>query len=169
MDFSLTTRNEGDVVIIETNGYLNNVGGEKIAQTCYKEIDGGKKLFLINLENSKVVNSIGVSILIEIIEKLQDVDGKLGYYNLAPIVEKTRWLWLYCLSAFISSEVGVRGFSSSNPRPDKSTKFLFLLYKKMAPFDAIIVPKVSLNIPVPTDSTRSASIKTSPNSFKDDK
>ena len=29
------------------------------------------------------------SSLIEIIEKLQDVDGKLGYYNLAPIVEKT--------------------------------------------------------------------------------
>ena len=26
---------------------------------------------------------------IEIIEKLQDIDGKLGYYNLAPIVEKT--------------------------------------------------------------------------------
>ena len=89
MDFSLTTRNEGDVVIIETNGYLNNVGREQIAQACYKEIDSGKKLFLINLENSKVVNSIGVSILIEIIEKLQDVDGKLGYYNLAPIVEKT--------------------------------------------------------------------------------
>ena len=89
MDFSLTTRNEGDVVIIETNGYLNNVGGEQIAQACYKEIDNGKKLFLINLENSKVVNSIGVSILIEIIEKLQDVDGKLGYYNLAPIVDKT--------------------------------------------------------------------------------
>ena len=89
MDFSLTTRNEGDVVIIETNGYLNNVGGEQIAQACYKEIDNGKKLFLINLEKSKVVNSIGVSILIEIIEKLQDVDGKLGYYNLAPIVEKT--------------------------------------------------------------------------------
>ena len=89
MDFSLTTRNEGDVVIIETNGYLNNVGGEQIAQACYKEIDNGKKLFLINLENSKVVNSIGVSILIEIIEKLQDVDGRLGYYNLAPIVEKT--------------------------------------------------------------------------------
>ena len=52
-------------------------------------MDGGKNKFLLNLENSKVVNSIGVSILIEIIEKLQDVDGKLGYYNLAPIVEKT--------------------------------------------------------------------------------
>lgn len=89
MDFSLKTRNEGDVVIIDTNGYLNNVGGEQIANECYKEIDNGKKMFLLNLENSKVVNSIGVSILIEIIEKLQEIDGKLGYYNLAPIVEKT--------------------------------------------------------------------------------
>ena len=87
--FSLNVREEGDVVIIETTGYLNNVGGEKISEVCYEKMDGGKKYFLLNLENSKVVNSIGVSILIEIIEKLQDVDGKLGYYNLAPIVEKT--------------------------------------------------------------------------------
>ena len=88
-EFTLNKRIEGDLVIIETSGYLNNVGGEKISEECYKEIENGKKLFLLNLENSKVVNSIGVSILIEIIEKLQDVDGRLGYYNLAPIVEKT--------------------------------------------------------------------------------
>ena len=88
-DFTLTTRNEGNVVIIETSGYLNNVGGEKIAEVCYQEIGNGKNHFLLNLDNSKVVNSIGVSILIEIIEKLQDVEGTLGYYNLAPIVEKT--------------------------------------------------------------------------------
>jgi len=89
MDFNITKRFEGDIVVIETSGYLNNVGGEKIAEVCYEEIENGKTLFLLNLENSKVVNSIGVSILIEIIEKLQDIDGKLGYYNLAPIVEKT--------------------------------------------------------------------------------
>ena len=88
-DFSLEVKDEGDVVIIETTGYLNNVGGEKKSETCYEKMQSGKKLFLLNLENSKVVNSIGVSILIEIIEKLQDVDGRLGYYNLAPIVEKT--------------------------------------------------------------------------------
>jgi len=88
-DFSLSTSVNGDVVIIKTSGYLNNIGGEKIADACYKEIDNGKNLFLLDLEESKVVNSIGVSILIEIIEKLQEVDGKLGYFNLAPIVEKT--------------------------------------------------------------------------------
>ena len=36
-----------------------------------------------------MVNSIGVSILIEVIEDLQGVNGKIGYYNVAPIVEKT--------------------------------------------------------------------------------
>ena len=88
-DFSLSTNLNGEIVIIKTSGYLNNVGGEKIADACYKEIEKGKSLFLLDLEDSKVVNSIGVSILIEIIEKLQEVDGKLGYFNLAPIVEKT--------------------------------------------------------------------------------
>ena len=88
-EFTLKKKIEDDIVIIETDGYLNNVGGEKISEECYKEIENGKKLFLLNLEKSKVVNSIGVSILIEIIEKLEDIGGKLGYYNLAPIVEKT--------------------------------------------------------------------------------
>ena len=88
-DFSLSTNVKGEIVIIKTSGYLNNIGGEKIADACYKAIENGKKLFLLDLEDSKVVNSIGVSILIEIIEKLQEVDGKLGYFNLAPIVEKT--------------------------------------------------------------------------------
>ena len=88
-EFTINSRKEGGVFIIETDGYLNNVGGEKIAEVCYEEIESGTTMFLLNLEKSKVVNSIGVSILIEIIEKLQDVDGKLGYYNLAPIVEKT--------------------------------------------------------------------------------
>ena len=88
-DFNTETRTEGDIVIINTSGYLTTVGGEQVSEVCYKEMDAGKKLFLLDLEDSKVVNSIGVSILIEIIEKLQDVDGRLGYFNLAPIVEKT--------------------------------------------------------------------------------
>ena len=54
-----------------------------------EHISNGKNKILLNLANTKVVNSIGVSILIEIIEKLQETDGKLGYYNLAPIVDKT--------------------------------------------------------------------------------
>ncbi len=88
-DFNIAVREQGDIIIVDTDGYLNNVGGEIIASECYSQIEKGKKTFVLNLEKSPVVNSIGVSILIEIIEKLQDVDGSLGYCNLAPIVDKT--------------------------------------------------------------------------------
>ena len=54
-----------------------------------KYIETGNKVFLINLKDSKIVNSIGASILIEIIEQLQDIDGELVLCELAPIIEKT--------------------------------------------------------------------------------
>ena len=87
--FIKSTKEANQIVIIETDGYLNNEGGEAISTICYEKMGEGKNKFLINMAGTKVVNSIGVSILIEIIEKLQEVDGKIGYYNLAPIVSKT--------------------------------------------------------------------------------
>ena len=88
-DFNISVREHGEIIIIDTDGYLNNVGGEIIASECYSQIEKGKKSFVLNLEKSPVVNSIGVSIIIEIIEKLQDVDGNLGDCTLAPSVDKT--------------------------------------------------------------------------------
>ena len=88
-DFTIKVREEDDITILETSGYLNNFGGDRVASICKQSISEGKRKLLINLENTKMVNSIGVSILIEIIEDLQGVNGKIAYYNVAPIVEKT--------------------------------------------------------------------------------
>jgi anti-anti-sigma factor len=88
-DFITNVKENNSIVIIETNGYLNNVGGEAVSTLVYEKMVQGKTKFLINMAGTKIVNSIGVSILIEIIEKLQEVNGKIGYYNLAPIVAKT--------------------------------------------------------------------------------
>lgn len=88
-DFIKSTKESNGIIIIETEGYLNNIGGEAISSVIYDKISNGKSKFLINMAGTKIVNSIGVSILIEIIEKLQEVNGKIGYYNLAPIVAKT--------------------------------------------------------------------------------
>jgi anti-anti-sigma factor len=87
--FNLAVDEKDGVVILRTDGYINNIAGEKIAEVCYQKIDQGLKNFLLDLEKSGIVNSIGVSIIIEIIEKLQGVNGKIGYFNLAPIVAKT--------------------------------------------------------------------------------
>jgi len=88
-EFITNVKENNSIVIIETNGYLNNVGGEAVSTLVYEKMGQGKTKFLINMASTKIVNSIGVSILIEIIEKLQEVNGKIGYYNLAPIVAKT--------------------------------------------------------------------------------
>ncbi|MAJ43356.1 MAG: anti-anti-sigma factor [Candidatus Marinimicrobia bacterium] len=86
---SITGELKDNVFVVKCSGYLNMESGDSIAKLCYEQIDNGITKFLINLENTKMVNSIGVSILIEIIEKLQDIDGQLGFCNLAAIVEKT--------------------------------------------------------------------------------
>ena len=88
-DFNIKVREEGDITILETSGYLNNFGGDRVASICKQSISEGKRKLLINMAATKMVNSIGVSILIEVIEDLQGVNGKIGYYNVAPIVEKT--------------------------------------------------------------------------------
>lgn len=86
--FSLTSELRDNRLVIATSGYVNNVGGEAIAAEFGKHFSGGVKEVVLNLEHSKVVNSIGMSFLIEMIEQLQDVDGKMIFTNLDPAVDK---------------------------------------------------------------------------------
>jgi anti-anti-sigma factor len=46
-------------------------------------------VLLLNLKGTKIVNSIGISILIEIIEKMLEIDGKLAFCSLTPTIDKT--------------------------------------------------------------------------------
>ena len=77
------------VIIISTAGYFNNLAGEAVLEVFTQKMESGSTKFLVDMNDSKVVNSIGVSILIEIIEKLQVVNGVMAFTNLAGIVEKT--------------------------------------------------------------------------------
>lgn len=89
INFKITEKQHNDIVIISTDGYLNNQGGEIILNTCLDKIKAGHRKFLIDMSGTKIINSIGVSLLIDLIEELQVVEGKLGFCNLAPIVFKT--------------------------------------------------------------------------------
>jgi anti-anti-sigma factor len=77
------------LAVIYTEGYINNQGGEEIAKAAYKLLDEGYKILLLNLAGTKIVNSIGISILIEIIEKMIEIEGRLGFCCLTPTIEKT--------------------------------------------------------------------------------
>ncbi|MCU1229525.1 MAG: anti-anti-sigma factor [Acidobacteria bacterium] len=75
--------------ILYTKGYINNVGGEEIANRAYELMDADARILLLNLRETKIVNSIGISILIEIIEKMMDKGGKIAFCCLTPVIHKT--------------------------------------------------------------------------------
>ena len=86
--FNLTVRKEKDFAVLSTEGYINHLG-EQIADECNSLMGAGYKKFVLNLEKSKVVNSIGLAIFIEVIEQLQQVKGTMYFCGLAPIIEKS--------------------------------------------------------------------------------
>jgi anti-anti-sigma factor len=87
-EFSLNTEVRDNCLIIATSGYVNNTGGEAIARAFSDHFARGIKNIVINLAGTKVVNSIGMSHLIEIIEQTNEVSGKLIFTDLDPAVEK---------------------------------------------------------------------------------
>jgi len=86
---NVTVDRRDGLAVIYTEGYINNQGGEEIARVAYKLIDEGFRVLLLNLAGTKIVNSIGISILIEIIEKMIEISGRLGFCCLTPTIEKT--------------------------------------------------------------------------------
>ncbi len=86
---NLSVDRRGALAVLYTEGYINNQGGEKIARQAYELIEQGHRTLLLNLAGTKIVNSIGISILIEIIEKMLEIEGKLAFCNLTPTIEKT--------------------------------------------------------------------------------
>jgi anti-anti-sigma factor len=77
------------LAVIHTQGYIDNQGGEQIAGAAYQLIGDGYRVLLIDLTRTSIINSIGLSILIEIVEKLGEVGGKLAFCGLTPTIQKT--------------------------------------------------------------------------------
>ncbi len=111
-EFQLKSELQGDVLVMSTSGYVNNDGGEKIAKEFTEHFEKGVKKVIINLKKSKVVNSIGISFLIEVIEKLNEENGKLIFTNLEPAIEKTLTI------------MGLFNYAAKEPTVDSALKSL---------------------------------------------
>lgn len=89
--FALTVHKDAQAryAVLHTDGYVNNLAGERIGEVADELMAAGFTKLLINMEKSTVINSIGISILIEVIEKMQDVDGTLAFCCLTKTIAKT--------------------------------------------------------------------------------
>ncbi|HMF10121.1 MAG TPA: STAS domain-containing protein [Thermoanaerobaculia bacterium] len=85
----ITVERRNDVAILFTDGYINNQGGEEIARQAYAQLDAGARALILDLEKTRIVNSIGISILIEVLERVMDRKGVLAFCRLTPTIDKT--------------------------------------------------------------------------------
>ena len=52
--------------LISAAGYINNEGGQAVADAASELVGGGCSSLVIDLDGTRIINSIGVSILLEI-------------------------------------------------------------------------------------------------------
>ena len=53
---------------ISAGNYLNKISGEQIEYECRRKLETGCKQLIVNFADTEIVNSIGISILLGIIE-----------------------------------------------------------------------------------------------------
>jgi anti-anti-sigma factor len=58
----------GTTAVVYASDYLNKLTGERIERECKKQLDSGCRALVINFSDTELVNSIGVSILLGIID-----------------------------------------------------------------------------------------------------
>jgi len=54
--------------VIYAGDYLNKLSGEQIEHECRRRIDAGCKELVLNFSRTEIVNSIGISILLGVID-----------------------------------------------------------------------------------------------------
>src|SRR5436305_5481251 len=71
------SRSFGDLAIIYASDYLNKLSGERIERECKRQLESGCRALVINFRDTELVNSIGVSILMGVIDASERSNARL--------------------------------------------------------------------------------------------
>src|SRR5713226_3422136 len=74
---ALPARCVGDTAIIYASDYLNKLSGERIERECKRQLESGCRALIINFRDTELVNSIGVSILVGVIDAAEQNTARL--------------------------------------------------------------------------------------------
>ena len=82
---TVRTRSAGDVFVAYIDGYLNSLMAEEVERVVLETLDAGGRKVLLNFEGTRLINSIGISIIIDIVEKIMERNGSLAFCALSRI------------------------------------------------------------------------------------
>ena len=66
-----------DLAVIYAGDYLNKLSGERIERECRRQLEQGCRALVINFKETELVNSIGVSILLGVIDAAESMGAQL--------------------------------------------------------------------------------------------
>jgi anti-anti-sigma factor len=69
----------GTTAVVYASDYLNKLTGEKIERECRRQLDCGCRALVIDFSDTKLVNSIGISILLGIIDVAEKNGAKIAF------------------------------------------------------------------------------------------
>ena len=67
----------GDLAVIYAGDYLNKLSGERIERECRRQLEAGCRALVINFRETELVNSIGISILLGVIDAVETTGARL--------------------------------------------------------------------------------------------
>lgn len=65
--------------VVYADDYLNRLTGEKIERECKMRLDEGCTELVVDLSNTEIVNSIGVSILLGVIDTASNAGARVVF------------------------------------------------------------------------------------------
>ena len=73
----------GGIEIVYAGDYVNKLSGQRIERECLLKIEGGCRALVINFCDTELVNSIGVSILLGIIDAAEQRGARVVFSNVS--------------------------------------------------------------------------------------
>ncbi|HEX8652942.1 MAG TPA: STAS domain-containing protein [Pyrinomonadaceae bacterium] len=73
------SRNIGEMTVVYASDYLNKLSGERIERECRTWLEAGCRALVINFRETELVNSIGVSILLGVIDAAESAGAHLVF------------------------------------------------------------------------------------------
>lgn len=69
----------GTTAVVYASDYLNKLSGEKIERECRRQLKAGCRALVIDFSETKLINSIGVSILLGIIDVAEKSGARIVF------------------------------------------------------------------------------------------
>src|SRR5436853_7729415 len=79
---TVRSRRVGDTAVIYAGDYLNKLSGERVERECKRQLEAGCRALVLNFRDTELVNSIGVSILMGVIDAAEQSNAQLVFSDL---------------------------------------------------------------------------------------